>query len=545
MSVTPRHVPVLVVGAGPVGLALAGDLAWRGQQVLLVEARDGTIVQPKMDLVGVRTMEFCRRWGIAPLVEASPYPSSYPQDYVYVSSLNGFEFGRERFPCRALEPLPHQSPQKRERCPQDLFDPILARWVSAFPGASIAYDCELIDLTQSRDEVSATLRDRRSGSSFTVTADFLVGCDGATSTVRERAGISMSGRGLLTHSTNVVFRCPQLLELHDKGPAYRFVFIGPEGTWGTLVAINGGDRWRFSVVGTAEETTLSNADIDALLRRAVGKQFDYEVLSVLPWVRRELVADAYGRGRVFIAGDAAHLTSPTGGFGMNTGIQDAVDLGWKLSAVLDGWAGPNLLESYEVERRPVAIRNVREASDNLDRMLSPRHERPPAAVFEDGRDGDIARLEFGARYTEMMRREWFTIGIHLGYVYEHSPLIWPDGTPAPPDEVMTYTQTARPGSRAPHTWLADGRSTLDLFGKNFTLARFGERGPDGSGLLHAAGRRHVPVDVVDIPDVAAFELYERSLVLVRPDGHVAWRDDHEPRDPGAVIDVARGGVRCD
>src|SRR5258705_129713 len=246
--------PVLVVGAGPVGLALAGDLGWRGIPCVLIEQSDGSIYQPRMDLVGIRTMEFCRRWGLVGAVEASPYPRDLPQDNVYVTSL-------------------------------------------AAP-------------------------------------------------------------------TNVTFRCPGRGGLQDKGRAYRFIILGPEGTWSTIVAINGTDQWRFSIIGGAEPRDYGTEEIHRLIRRAVGRDFDFEILTVMPWVRRELVAERYGEGRVFMAGDAVHMLSPTGAFGMNTGIQDAVDLSWKLAATLQGWGGEQLLASYDAERRPVGHRNVREAANN-------------------------------------------------------------------------------------------------------------------------------------------------------------------------------------
>ncbi len=274
----------------------------------------------------------------------------------------------------------------------------------------------------------------------------------------------------------------------------------------------------------------------------MGREFDFEILSVLPWVRRQLVADSYGKQRVFIAGDAAHLTSPTGGFGMNTGIQDSVNLAWKLEACLRGWGGPRLLPTYELECRPVGIRNVSEATGNLKRMLSPRVKSVPTEMFDEGPAGDAARKVFGDGYTEMMRREWFSNGIHLGYMYEGSPVIVPDGTPQPPDEVSTYTQTARPGSRAPHVWLADGRSTLDLFGKGFVLLRFGSNPLPVAGLVAAAATCGMPLEVVDIVHPGAEALYERRLVLVRPDGQVAWRADVEPDPAVGVIDAVRGAA---
>jgi 2-polyprenyl-6-methoxyphenol hydroxylase-like FAD-dependent oxidoreductase len=545
------HTPVLIVGAGPVGLALAGDLGWRGVSCTLIEQTDGRIEQPKMDLVGVRTMEFCRRWGIVDWVKDAPYPGDYPQDCVFITGLNGYELGREPFPGRAFEACPLQSPQKRERVPQDMFDPILRRFATSFGGVDLQYQTALLSFEEAPDGVRAAVRDTRTNESRTLTADYLIGADGGASLVREAAGITMSGNPALTYTTNVLFRCADFPSLHRMGKAYRFIFIGPEGTWLTIVAVNGGDRFRMSIVGTPDQVNHTEADIHAALHRAMGKDFDYEILSVMRWVRRELVADRYGGGRlgggrVFIAGDAAHLMSPTGALGMNTGIQDAVDLGWKLDAVLRGWGGADLLRSYGIERRPVALRNVAASTENLGRMLATRERKPPPQVFEAGPEADVVRRDYGGWFTETMRHEWFMNGFHLGYRYDDSPIVWPDGTPAPPLETRTYTQTARPGARAPHVWLPDGRSTLDLYGRGFRLLRLGPDAPSGEGVVRAAAEAGLPIEVVslDLPEV--FEAYQRRLVLVRPDGHVAWRADAEPQDARALIAVVRGaGPRAD
>jgi 2-polyprenyl-6-methoxyphenol hydroxylase-like FAD-dependent oxidoreductase len=534
--------PILIVGAGPVGLALAGELGWRGVPCTLIEQSDGLIEQPKMDIVGPRTMEFCRRWGIADWVRDAPYPGDHPQDCIYVTGLAGYELGREPFPGRAQERCPPQSPQKRERVPQDMFDPILQRFVRSFPHVQLRYLTGLTAFEETADGVIATVRDHATGATHEIEADYLVGTDGGGSLVRERLGLTMSGNPALTYTTNVLFRSPGFWSLHDKRRGYRFIFIGPEGTWLTIVAIDGRDRFRLSIVGSADKVNHGEADIRAALRRAMGRDFDYEILSVLRWVRRELVADRYGSDRVFIAGDAAHLMSPTGGFGMNTGIGDAVDLGWKLAAAVRGWAGGGLLSSYEAERRPVAVRNVTEASANLGRMLSTRERRPPPEIFAPGPAGDAARADYGRWFTETMRQEWFTIGFHLGYRYDDSPIVAPDGTPAPPLETSTYTQTARPGARAPHAWLPDGRSTLDLFGQSFTLLRLGADPPAADSLRAAAGDAGVPLDVVDLDLPAVAALYQRRLVLVRPDGHVAWRADEAPADARALIDLVRGAA---
>jgi 2-polyprenyl-6-methoxyphenol hydroxylase-like FAD-dependent oxidoreductase len=535
-----EHTPILIVGAGPVGLALAGDLGWRGTSCMLIEQGDGRIEQPKMDLVGVRTMEFCRRWGIVNWVRDAPYPGDYPQDYIYLTGLNGFELGREPFPGRAFEACPKESPQKRERVPQDMFDPILKRFATSFPCVDLRYHTALVSFEEGAAGVRATVRDPRTDETRTITSDYLIGTDGGASMVREAAGIAMSGIQALTYTTNVLFRCRDFPALHKMGRGYRFIFIGPEGTWLTIVAVNGNDRFRMSIVGSPDKVNHTEDDIRAALRRAMGKDFDYEILSVMRWVRRELVADHYGTRRVFIAGDAAHLMSPTGALGMNSGIQDAVDLSWKLSAVLGGWGGPELLASYEIERRPVALRNVAASTENLGRMLSTRTRTPPPEVFEPGPKADAIRKEYGDWFTESMRHEWFMNGYHLGYRYDDSPIVWPDGTSAPPLEGQTYTQSARPGARAPHVYLPDGRSTLDLYGRGFTLLRLGADAPSGESIVRAAAASKVPLEVVALAAPEVLEAYQRRLVLVRPDGHVAWRDDVEPRDAPALIDVVRG-----
>ena len=542
MTALPDKTPVLIAGGGPVGLAVAGDLGWRGIPCMVVEKSDGTVTQPKMDLLGVRTMEFCRRWGIVDWVENAGYQRDHEQDCVWLSALSGgYEFGRECFPRPVDEICPPQSPQHRERQPQNFFDPVIARFARQFPHVDVHYHTELLGFKEHADGVRAEVRNAQTGETSTIDATYLAGCDGGGSVVRAQLGVKLPESAVLTYTTNAIFRCANLWELVDRRPGYRFIFIGPEGTWATIVAINGRDEYRFSFVGDGNKRALTEPELREAIIRAVGRTFDFDILSTMPWIRREYVADSYGTDRVFLVGDAAHLNSPTGAFGMNTGMQDAADIGWKLEAAIRGWAGPKLLRSYETERRPVALRNVKEATANLNRMMSTRKKKPPKEIFESGPDGDRARKIFGAEYTEMMRQEWFTLGIHLGYVYEGSPVIVPDGTPAPPDEVMSYTQTARPGSRAPHVWLAPGQSTLDLFGKGFVLLRFA-RAINADALIAAGKKAGVPLHIVDLDHAAAANIYERKLVLVRPDGHVAWRADSTPADCTTLIDTVRGAA---
>lgn len=534
--------PVLIVGAGPVGLALAGDLGWRGQSCTVLEQSDGSIFQPRQDLVGIRTMEFCRRWGIVGDVEATPYDRSCPQDNAYIagSLVGGWEIGRYEAPSMNASRPPPESPQKRERCPQNMFDPVLRKFAESFDTVDLRYRHRFLACEAVADGVVAEVERLDGGDRLRIAARYLVGCDGANSGVRDVAGIAMSGTPALTYTTNIIFRCAALPDLHDKRPGYRFIFVGPEGTWATIVAINGRDEWRMSIIRSGDgRRTLGTSEVRAAIRRAIGIDFDYELLSVMPWTRRELVADSLRSGPIFLAGDAAHAMSPTGGFGMNTGVGDAVDLSWKMDAVLSGWGGERLLESYTAERRPVAQRNVAEASGNLGRMLSP----PPHAELLDRTDAAAAlRAKVGRDLAAAMQREWRALGIHLGYFYEGSPVCIADGTPPPTLDPSIYAQTSRSGSRAPHVWRADGSSTLDLFGRGFVLLRLGGAAPDPSALAAAAGLVGLPLEIVAIDEPAVAAAYEYALVMVRPDGHVAWRGNAVPADAAGIIDRVRGAA---
>lgn len=538
MPPIPSRTQVLVVGGGPVGLALAGDLGLRGISCLLIEQSDGTVIQPKMDMVGVRTMEFCRRWGLLDAVRNAPYPLDFRQDYIWGTSVTGYEFGRERFAARGVEKAAPGSPQKRERVPQNMFDPILFDFARAQRSVTIRHLCKLRSFEERGGSVHVDAEDVKTGERRTIVADYLVGCDGGGSVVRAQLGITLSGDPALTYTTNIIFRCPGLKTLHDKGEFYRLIAFDESGMWGTIVAIDGRDNYRVSIVGTSEPRKYSTEEITAAIHKIVGAKVDFEIISVMPWIRRLMVADSYGKGRVFLSGDAVHMFSPTGGFGMNTGIQDAVDLAWKLDAALKGWAGPHLLDTYEIERRPVGIRNITEAGENLGRMVKPK---APKEVFEPGPAGDSARAKFGRSYTNAMRREWFTTGIHLGYRYEHSPIVVADGTPEPPDDPAIYVETTRPGHRAPHVWLTtDGTSTLDLFGKGFVLMSLGDDAPSADSFAATARGRRLPLEIFESSQPDLVHVYEKKLVLVRPDGHVAWRGDNFPPDLMDIIDTVRG-----
>jgi 2-polyprenyl-6-methoxyphenol hydroxylase-like FAD-dependent oxidoreductase len=532
------RVPILIVGGGPVGLALALDLGWRGVRCLLVEQGNGEVIDAKMFATGIRTVEFCRRWGIADRVTGWGFPDDFPFDNVFVTNLNGYEVGRIPMPAlRDIAPFP-TSPEKFAYCPQFIFDPILAEAARGYPSVTMRYRCRLAGLREEEDGVVAELVDEKSGRRDEVRTDYLVGCDGLPSAVRKALGIEMRGVPFINRSVNVMFRTPALWDAHDKGKAGRYVMIGPEGAWASLTPADGGDLWRLMIHGDADMVPES-VDATAAVRRAIGGDTDFEIVKVGHWIRARMVADQFGRGRVFIAGDAAHVMPPNGGLGMNTGIGDAVDLGWKLAALHHGWGGSGLTASYEIERRPVGIRQCDEAMRNFERYGS---GKPIPHVTDETPEGQRVRAELGRRLSSSNALAWDNpLHTHLGYSYAGSPIIVPDGPPPPePEDTRLYTQSSHPGCRAPHAWLADGRSTLDLFGRNFVLLRLGRNAPAADPIVAAAAERRMPLDVIVIDDSEIGALYERGLVLVRPDGHVAWRADAPPADALALIDRVRG-----
>jgi 2-polyprenyl-6-methoxyphenol hydroxylase-like FAD-dependent oxidoreductase len=537
MNTPARKIPVLIVGGGPVGLALAAELGWRGIRCELVEQSDGAITTPKMNEVNTRTMEFCRRWGIADAVRNCPFPGDYSLDVVFVTSLCGHELSRVRRPPRAQQKAESFSPERLQACSQLWFDPILRAFAQSQPSIALRYRTRLESFEASTDGVTAELHDLETGKRETVRADYLVGCDGAMSAIRETLGIGLGGQGVLGHPVHVFFRTPDLLGQCGKAPGVFFLAIDRNGLWANIRVIDPANGlWRLMTLESDGRQRPDTVDRAALLQRAVGRHIDVEWQGVSVWTRRSVVADRYSQGRVFLAGDAVHQLSPTGALGMNTGIGDAVDLGWKLAATLDGWGGPGLLASYDAERRPIGLRNVGMAAEFY--LAHGEFSGGIAAIEDDGEAGRQLRARLGESLARDVGRMFRTAGLQLGYRYENSPICIDDGTPPVPDDPEQFVASARPGSRAPHAPLADGRSTLDLFGRGFVLLRFGEA--PAAALEHAAQTRRVPLTVMDINEPDAAALYGRKLVLVRPDGHVAWRGDALPTEADKLINVVRG-----
>ena len=541
-----HHVPVLIVGAGPVGLTLASDLAWRGVACLMVESRTSINPHPRAISIGVRSMEHFRRLGLDQKVIGAGVPREQRLDVIYVTRMLGREI--HRFPIPSIDDLDERREELARDIPETGASPFYKTWtaqaplervldahITAQPGVEFRRGWRLESFTEDDRGVEARLVNEVTGASQIITADFLVGCDGAASPVREGLGIALSGRGALGAALGLYFRAPGLRTLLGAKAGVMYWPLAP-GCGGTIYTIDGGDEWVFNRYFSPGEKPHIEDPI-ALIKAAIGVEMEVELISALDWIPRQLVAETYGTRRVFLAGDACHLFVPTGGFGMNTGVGDAVDLAWKIEATLAGWGGPSLLGSYDRERRPIGLRNTLEAADNYAR--SGDIFSAVGDIENEDAAGERQRAAIAASLPPKIKH-FAPIGIHLGYHYDHSPIIVPDGTPTPKGEAASYTPTSRPGHRAPHVWFADGRSILDLFGRGFVLLCFGGPADDCAQLIQAAHERSVPLIVHSIGEASAAIAYGKRFCLVRPDGHVAWRGDEPPTDPAAMIDIVRG-----
>src|SRR3954471_15817696 len=437
-----RKIPVLIVGGGPVGLALAGELRWRGVPCLLVEQGDGTIVTPKMNEVNVRTMEFCRRWGIADQVHNCPFPRDHARDAVFVTSFTGHELGRIPRPAVAGLTPESWSPMRLQSRSQIWFDAFLRNFALTHRGVAIRHRTRLESFEDTGTGVVAEIVDLDSGKRERIEADYLVGCDGATSAIRSQLGIELTGQGTLGHPVHLFFRAPDFLKRVGKAEGTFFLAIDRGGLWANIRVVDPVNAmWRLMMIESDGKQTPDSIDRSALIQRAVGKPFEVEWLGCSIWARRSLVAERYSKGRVFLAGDAVHQLSPTGAMGMNTGIGDVVDLGWKLAAVIQGWGGAKLLDSYSVERQPIGTRAINHTAEF---HLAHGKFHGFAAIEDDTDEGEALRAAVGPELVREVGRMFRTIGLQLGYRYDDSPIIVPDGSDPVPDDPENFVASARP-----------------------------------------------------------------------------------------------------
>jgi 2-polyprenyl-6-methoxyphenol hydroxylase-like FAD-dependent oxidoreductase len=530
---------VLIAGGGPVGLTLAKVLTRFGIKVMVVERNATTTKYPKMDITNGRSMELFARFGLADALREVAVPADHPFDVSWITSLAGHELHRFRYPSpdqsRKRISENNDGTQSREpamRVSQVEIEPVLKRLAEVEPNASVRFGWTFEDFTQDEAGVTATLRNTEDDGTETVRCDYLIGCDGGGSRVRKLLDIALDGTPRVGLFQMVHFRSTARDILQRWGIAWHY-----QSPFGTMIAQNDRDIWTIQArqdPGTAPE----GIDPGTLLQKFAGAPFDHTVLISNTWTPHLLLAQSYGRQRVFLAGDAVHQYIPTGGYGMNTGIGDAVDLGWKLAATLRGIGGPGLLTSYEHERRPVGLRN---------RDASARHTKVRIDIMQaygsdfDGADSVNAerRDAIAARIADFGNAENESWGIEFGYVYYRSPIVAVEQGAEPPSDPVRYVPTTMPGARLPSAFLSDGTALFDRLGPWFTLINFGKSSTDA--FAAAANKAKVPLQILNLDEPALERIYGRDTLLVRPDQHIAWRgSDHGRVDAGGIFARALG-----
>lgn len=525
----------LVVGAGPVGLSLALELGLQGRSCVLVEKTDRAGAAPRAKTTNVRSRELMRRWGIAGrLAEASPFGIDYPSNVVFATRLSGYELARfeNGFNCSAVRD--DRFSEHAQWIPQYKVEAVLAQRVAELPNVQTHLSTRLESWAEDANGVTAQLVDDLTGIPVTVRAAYLVGADGARSTVRERLGIEMEGVSPLAHYHNIVFRSKDLSRKHALGPAIMYWLVNQEVP-AVVGPLDTDDLWTFGCPKLAD----TDADPATLIRVALGLDLDIEIINRDSWTAHQLIARTYRSGRVFLAGDACHLHPPFGGFGMNMGIGDAVDLGWKLSAVLKGWAGEALLDSYELERRQIHRCVVDEAVAN---HAHSSRSLVVAGIENEGPQGDVVRAGVQAQILAHKRREFHALGVVLGTRIETSPVLATE--PYAPEEArdsVTYVPNARPGSLAPHIWLQDGTgqgaSLYDHFstqGLTLLVTRAEARAAANTVVL-AAEAAGIPLQLVAPQCESLNHLYGADMALIRPDQFVAWRGNSATEASEALL----------
>ena len=540
---------VLIVGAGPVGLTLAIDLAWRGIGVTIVERRArAEPPEPKCNHVAARTMEIFRRLGIADKVRNAGLPPDYPHDITYRTSFTGQELTRIEIPCRrdrfTRKDGPDcnwPTPEPPHRINQIFLEPILFDHAAAESRIHIVNRTSVEEVVVEDESASAVLRDLDTGSVSRLSCRYLIGCDGARSIVRKAIGAELTGDAIVQRVQSTFIRAPSLIDRQRHERAWGTGVINPRRA-GMVYAIDGRERWLIHNYLKPEELDFDSVDRDACIRTilGVGGDFQYDIISREDWYGRRLVANKFRDRSVFIAGDAAHIWVPYAGYGMNAGIADAMNLSWLIAAHLNGWAPSSILDAYEAERWPITSQVSRFAMSHAESEIR-RRGTIPDEIEEAGPRGELARREVGRLTYEINVQQYACAGLNFGSYYDRSPIIVYDNGKHPAYTMSSYTPSTVPGCRTPHSWCQDGSSLYDAMGPEFTLLRF-DPSLEVAPLEAAARSRGVPLKVLDMGSQTPAGLYGSGLVLSRPDQHVAWRGDKLPADSFALIDRVRGAA---
>jgi 2-polyprenyl-6-methoxyphenol hydroxylase-like FAD-dependent oxidoreductase len=531
---------ILIVGAGPTGLTLAIDLAKRGVRCTLIEQKERPAFLPKMERINARSMEIYRRMGLAQKIRAAGLRPDCPMDVYVILALTEPPLLHLSYPSVAeaqantratndgtlpLEPY--------QLISQYTLEPLLKSIAETMPAITVRFGCEFLSLRQDAEGVTAQVQ-TSAGVTQEIRTRYLVGCDGGASPVRKELGIVLSGEGNLLALRQALFHCDELFDRlpigNGPGRGRHYHVADDKATF--LIMQDSTKHWTLHAVVESDE------EMTAAFENTVGIPVKYEMLSCAPWRQNLLLADRYGKGRVFLAGDAAHLVIPTGGLGMNSGVGDATDLSWKLAATVNGWGGPNLLKSYEVERRQIGDRNVGASRyATIGRRKWRSMWRPN--IRDNSPAGAETRKNLSAVAGVEQRKSNEMIGAELGYRYVDSPVIC--NVPGGPEHLFReYHATTWPGARLPHVWLDDGTPMQDHIPDGYTILKLAGSKADVRGLESAIRARGAPVTVLDVPDRIARDVYGYDLILVRPDMHVVWRGNTPPEDAAEVAAVATG-----
>jgi 2-polyprenyl-6-methoxyphenol hydroxylase-like FAD-dependent oxidoreductase len=531
---------VVIVGAGPVGLTLAIDLGRRGVRCTLVEQKAEPQFLPKMERCNARTMEIFRRIGLADQIRAAGLTTDSAMDVYIILSMTQAPLLHLKYPSvdaareQAREIDDGSAPlEPYQLISQYTLEPLLKSVAEKIPCVTVRYAVELVEFEQQEAGVVATVR-AAGGRSEKINAAYLVGCDGGSSLVRKQLGIRLRGEANLAKFRQGLYRCDELFDRLPlgQGPGRgRHYLVADQ--WASFLIMQ--DSKRYWTMHAAVE---SDEEMKHRFEQVVGVPVRYEMVYCGEWRQNLLLADRYRDGRVFLAGDAVHLVIPAGGLGMNTGVGDAIDLSWKLAATLEGWGGPGLLESYEIERRQIGERNIGASRYATLGYRKWRSQWRPE-ITDATAAGQAVRDSLGKVADVEQRKVNEMIGAELGYRYVDSPVI--DNMPGGPEHLFRdYRPTTWPGARLPHTWLADGTPVQDHIPTvGYTLLRLGNSHKTDN-LRKAFLDRGVSLTVLDIADESVRAVYDRDLLLLRPDMHVVWRGNQAPENAAELAALATG-----